>query len=325
MSTLTIGRRRVEAKQGPSRAGRRPSRRTPRRPVPAVRDIRAGEAEEWLSLASSALLVVALVCGWMLVHTLVFSGVSQARAQHLLYGEFRAQLSQAIAPTGALDFEGKPVQPGAPVALLTVPALHLQQVVVSGTASGDLMAGPGHLRNTPLPGEAGVSVVMGRASTYGAPFHDLSRLRHGDQITVQQAQGTVTYVVDGVRRAGDPIPAQPASGQGRLTLVSAEGSGPLAALAPRNAVYVDATTTQPLATGATPGAVPSSEQAMARDTSALPVLVLVLAALVGVVVGVSVLRRHFSGWLVWTFAAPVVIALSWATTDQVVRLLPNLM
>lgn len=312
----TLGRRRAL-----------PRRRSPRpeRPAPTVRDIRAGEAEESLALASSGLLVVAMVCGWILLQLLVLGGVSQTRAQHLLYGELRAQLSQATAPTGALDFEGKPVAPGAPVALLTIPALHLQQVVVSGTASGDLMAGPGHLRNTPLPGQAGVSVVMGRASTYGAPFRDLTRLAHGDRITVQQAQGQVTYVVDGVRRAGDPLPAPLAAGQGRLTLVSAEGSGPLAALSPREVVYVDATTTRPVPAGVTPSAVPDSERAMARDSSALPALVLVLAGLVGVVVGVSVLRRRFTGWLVWTFATPVVIALAWATTDQVVRLLPNLM
>jgi sortase A len=42
--------------------------------------------------------------------------------------------------------------------------------VVEGTASSDLLDGPGHLRSTVLPGQVGTSVVMGRAKTYGAPF-----------------------------------------------------------------------------------------------------------------------------------------------------------
>jgi sortase A len=326
MTVISVGRRRASVEEGAvvPRPRRAPGPR-PGRPAPVTRQIRAGDPAESLAVVSSGLTVVALVCGWMLLQMLVLGGVTESRAQHLLYGELRGQLSQATAPTGALDFEGKPVAPGAPVALLSIPALHLQQVVVSGTASGDLVAGPGHLRNTPLPGQAGTSVVMGRARTFGGPFRHLARLAAGDRITVQQAQGEVTYVVDGVRRAGDPLPAALSAGQGRLTLVSAEGSGAFSALSPRNALYVDATTTQPMPTGVTPAAAPASERAMARDSSALPALVLVLAGLVGVVLAVSVLQRRFSGLLVWTFATPVVIAFAWATTDQVVRLLPNLM
>lgn len=274
---------------------------------------------------SSACMVLALVCGWVLLQVLVLGGVSQDRSQELLYGQFRGQLAAATAPTGALDYQGKPVQPGAPVALLSIPSLDLQQVVVSGTASGDLLAGPGHLRNTPLPGQAGVSVVMGRQSTYGAPFRHLAELVPGAKIVVRNAQGEVTYQVKGVRRAGDPLPAAPTGSGGLLTLVTAEGHGALGALRAGSVLYVDAVTDQALPVGALAGAVPSSEQAMARDTAALPVLVLVLAGLVALVLAVSVAHRRFRGVLVWVFAAPAAIALAWSATDQVVRLLPNLM
>ena len=64
---------------------------------------------------------------------------------------------------------GRPSPVGEPVALLSIPRLGISQVVVEGTASGDTLAGPGHLRDTVLPGQVGTSVVYGRAATYGAP------------------------------------------------------------------------------------------------------------------------------------------------------------
>lgn len=298
----------------------------PAAPRQTVREIRAGDAEEVLSIASSAFAVIALVCCWVLLQLLVLGGLSEQRAQHLLYSDFRTQLAAATAPTGALDYRKKPVEPGAPVALLTIPAIDLSQVVVSGTAAGDLLHGPGHQRNTPLPGQQGISVVMGRAATYGAPFRHLADLRPGDPLTVRNAQGEVSYIVADVRRAGDPIPPAPTGTQGRLTLVTSEGAGFLGSLRPRNAVFVDAVAQKAEPTGVVPGGVlPPAEQAMARDTSAYPLLVLLLAGLVLLVLGVSAARRRFRAPLVWVVATPVAIALAWSTTDQVMRLLPNLM
>src|SRR5581483_708734 len=106
-------------------------------PAPPRQEIRPGGIGERLSLASSALGVLALVCGWVLLQLLVLGGLAHARDQHILYSRFRSELAQATAPTGELDYNGNPVQPGAPVALLTIPAIGLQQVVVDGTASGD--------------------------------------------------------------------------------------------------------------------------------------------------------------------------------------------
>lgn len=279
-----------------------------------------------MAIASTTAALIALVCVWALLQMLVLGTLAQQRDQHLRYAEFRSELAQATAPTGELDYRGRPIAPGSPVALLSIPRLGLQQVVVDGTASGALMAGPGHLRSTPMPGQAGVSVVMGRGSTYGAPFRRLATLSAGDRITVQNATGKVSYTVQDVRRAGDPIPPAPSGATaGRLTLVTAQGSGFIGAVRPGSAVYVDATTQQATPAGVVAAAVPSSEQVMGRDSGALPLLVLLLAVLAGLVLAVSVARRHVRAVLVWTCATPVAIALAWAVTDQVMRLLPNLM
>jgi sortase A len=294
-------------------------RRKPRtRPVGV--DVRPGEIEEVVSLASSVFTMIAIVSLWFVLQVVVLSGFSQARDQHLLYEDFRHQLAAATAPTGPV------VTPGSAVALITVPNLGLSQVVVEGTASGDLLAGPGHRRDTVLPGQRGISLVYGRASTYGAPFRHLSELTKGDQIVAQTAQGRTVFEVDGVRRAGDRLPAPPTGEQARLTLVSAEGSGALARLRPGDAIYVDATaaTGQPFPSGR-PTTTPSSERAMATDTAALPMLALALGLLAALALAITAARQRWSGALVWVIASPVAIALSWFTTDVVMRLLPNLM
>ena len=288
------------------------------------RAIRPGETEEALEVASSALTVIAIVCVWLVLQLLVLGGLSQLRSQHLLYREFRGQLAAATAPTGALDYNGVAVERGAPVSLLDIPALGVDQVVVQGTTARDLMAGPGHLPSTVLPGQVGTSVVMGRASAYGAPFHDLAALKASDTIVVQNAEAKVTYRVEGVRRAGDPVPSPLSGTQARLTLVSAAGDGALSALRPRDAIFVDAIAEKGTGAGYLAGASPA-DAVMARDTSVLPLLSLCLALLIALVLGVSAARRHVRTSLVWLVAAPVAIALAWVTTDQVVALLPNLM
>jgi sortase A len=168
-------------------------------------------------------------------------------------------------------------------------------------------------------------VVYGRATTYGGPFRDITELRPGDRIEVTGAQGTKAYTVSGVRQGGDPLPQPLAAGAGRLTLVSSQGSGRLGALTPDTVVYVDAETKKAFpAPPGRPVAVPDSEKAMAADPGALPLLGLCLALLLAVTLGVVAARQRWSTVLVWVVATPLVLALSWVSTDVVMRLLPNL-
>jgi sortase A len=297
-------------------AGERP--RPVAQPRPGtVRDPRGSDSA--LASVTSALTMVALVCLWVAAQLLFLGGLSEQRSQRLLYTELRTQLASATAPIG-------PVIPvGDPVALLTVPRLGIEQVVVEGTASGDLLAGPGHRRDTVLPGQEGTSVVYGRASTYGAPFRDVPELVTGDVVEVISAQGSLRFRVLGVRRAGDPLPQPAEAGHARLTLVTAEGDGSFAAITPDRVVYVDAEATEAFpAPPGRPAGSPASEQGMARDTGALPLLTLCLGGLLGATLGLLWARGRWPAPLVWVVGSPVVIALSWLTTDVVMRLLPNL-
>lgn len=273
-----------------------------------------------LSSASVTAVMCVLVAAWVALQMLFLSDISQARAQDRLYAEFRAEAAAATAPIGP------GTEPGAPVALLRVPSLGIEQVVVEGTASGDLLAGPGHLRSSVLPGQAGTSVVMGRGTTYGAPLADIGELLEGDRIQVVTGQGQITFKVLGVRRAGDVLPQPRPSDAARLVLVSGEGQGRLGALTSSEVVYVDAEAAEafPTPTGYAP-VVPEPEEPMGTEPGAVPLLALCLGALLAVTIGVIAARQRFHPALVWVISTPVVVAVAWATTDVVMRLLPNLL
>lgn len=271
-------------------------------------------------MVSTTALMLVLVGAWVLAQMLFLGGLSQQRDQARLYVEFREQLAAATAPIGPVTSLGDPV------ALLSIPSLGVEQVVVEGTASGDLLSGPGHQRNTVLPGQLGTSVVMGRAASYGGPFGDIATLQEGDVIDVVTAQGRQQFAVLGVRRAGEPLPQPRPGTAARMVLVSAVGRGQLAAVAPSEVVYVDAEAQKAFpAPPGLPTAIPDSEQAMATEPGALPLLALCLALLLAMTLGVIAARQRWSTALVWVIATPVVIAVAWVTTDVVMRLLPNLL
>jgi sortase A len=250
------------------------------------------------------------------------SGLQEQRSQHQLYASFRGLLdpSSEIAPS-----IGGRIAPGTPVALLNSPEAGLQSVVVvEGTSAGDLLEGPGHLPDSPLPGQPGESILAGRSTTAGAPFAGITHLFKGDVIAVTTGQGTFHFIVKDQRLAGDPLPAIPAGGA-ELTLVTSAGSGGLGRLEPNHLVYVDAIL-RGKAVAAPPGrpvAVPAAERVGQNDPSAWPFVVFwLLALLVGAGAVVWLWRRwgHRQTWLV---GAPVLLAILWGFSTEAIRLLPN--
>ncbi|GAA5184629.1 sortase [Rugosimonospora acidiphila] len=292
-----------------------PPRRRPRRAPPAIEIISTS-----ITLLSVALLGFALYLGFG-------ARLHHDRAQLVAYANFRSELALATAPTGQ-TVPGHPHQLlklGAPVAVLQIPKLGLKEVVFEGTTGAVLEDGPGHLRSTPLPGQAGTSYLMGRAATYGAPFRHLSQLLPGDTFTVTTGLGVNKYRVLDIRQPGLPQPLPPAPGASRLVLTTAYG-GPIV---PTDVLRVDADLTsevQPsprLVIGASQ--LSPAESAMAVDSGAWFPMVFIGEALVLAIGLVSWLRLSWGAWQAWAVAIPVVGFLGLATADQAARLLPNLM
>jgi len=86
--------------------------------------------------------------------------------------------------------------PGRAVAILVIPRIHLDMVVVEGTDTESLKKGPGHYTQTAYPWEDHGRVgIAGHRTTYGAPFWSLDRLRPGDPIILKTEYGIFRYVV----------------------------------------------------------------------------------------------------------------------------------
>ncbi|WP_406354981.1 sortase [Streptomyces sp. NBC_00658] len=292
-------------------------------PGPASRPPRAERVG--FAFAGAALcLLAALLLGFAANLTIV-GHLQHSRDQQTAYDELRRQLALGIAPVGQQTYDGKLLEPGAPVALLRIPALGLKEVVGESTTSGVLMSGPGHRRDTPLPGQAGTSVIMGRQWGYGSPFNDLHQLPRGTEIRVTTGQGTATYEVSAVRREGDPLPPALKEGEGRLTLITADG-GPYT---PSGLIRVDATLTsdvqpsppRPLATGW----IDESEQALGSESAAWLSVFLWSQALLLAALLTMAAHRAWGRWQTWIVGVPVLAALGLAVSGAAARLLPNLL
>ena len=100
----------------------------------------------------------------------------------------RQQQASAAAPA--------PVSAEDTLTRLSVPKINLESVVVEGTNHRALLLGPGHLEDTPAPGENGNAVISGHRDTF---FRHLNDLQAGDDVVVQRAGTTFHYRVTGKR------------------------------------------------------------------------------------------------------------------------------
>ncbi|MFG2118807.1 sortase [Streptomyces sp. NPDC048710] len=276
-------------------------------------------------LARGGLLSLAALLLGITAQLLLVSGIQQHSAQHAAFDELREQLALGTAPVSQTDQQGKLLAPGTPVALIDVPQLGLNQVVFEGTDSAVTTDGPGHRRDTPMPGQAGTSVLMGRAAAYGAPFGHLADLTAGNTFTVTTGQGKAEYQVIDVRRAGDPAPVPAAAGKGRLVLVTATGPR----FMPGGILRVDADLiSAPFQTPAAvirSGTLPDSEQPLARPSGVPWPLVLWLQALLLASVAAVWTWHRWGRHQTWIVFAPVVAVLGLQVATRTTELLPNLL
>jgi len=273
----------------------------------------------------TSLLILAVTALGFVAWVGMFSSLHYDKAQLNAYDTLRVELATGTAPNGP-TVPNKPAQPlpmGAPVAVLSIPAINLRTVILQGTTSSVLEDGPGHLRDTVMPGQAGVTVILGRQTAYGGPFGGLASLVPGDSIKVVTGQTVASYQVIDLRRAGDPLPPALASGAGRMILVTADG----APLEPSGILYVDAGQTsrpQPSPNVVLPALSPT-ENAMATDPQAWLPIVLWGQLLVLIAFALSWLWTAWGRWQTWVIAVPAVGFLVLSIADQATRLLPNLM
>ncbi|WP_405821151.1 sortase [Streptomyces sp. NBC_01390] len=298
---------------------------TPLAPAVSATRTRVASVTAVRHLARGGLLSLAALLLGVTAQLLLVSGIQQHSAQQAAFDALRDQLAQGTAPVAQVDQQGSLLAPGTPVALIDVPALGMSQVVLEGTDSAVLTDGPGHRRDTPMPGQAGTSVLLGRAAAYGGPFGRLADLAAGDRFTVVTGQGKAKYQVIGVRRAGDPAPEPLAAGKGRLVLVTATGPR----FMPNGVLRVDADLVS--APAETPAAVirsgtlPHAEEPLARPSGVPWPLVMWLQALLLVAVAAVWTWHRWGRHQTWIVFAPVVAVLGLQVATHATELLPNLL
>jgi LPXTG-site transpeptidase (sortase) family protein len=296
-------------------------RGTTRRPV----ERRAVGPRDWQWWVGVVCLTLAILLLSFVGHVTVFGWFQETQTQGQLYQTLRGTLANATTPLGELDLNKKVVADGTPVAYLKIPSISVTQVIVQGTTSEDLRDGPGHRRDTVMPGQSGTSVIFGRQSTYGGPFGNLASLVPGDRFTVTTGQGTSTFRVFGLRRPGDRVPVAPKADEGRVELVTADGPPLLG----NGTLYVDAELVGK--TKETPDAVfgllalNQGEGAMQTDQTQLLPFLFGLQWLAVATALCFWLFRKWGRWQTWIVGAPVLLVLAATTADAAVGLLPNLL
>lgn len=101
---------------------------------------------------------------------------------------------------------------------VSIPKINLDLIVVEGTSHKALRIGPGHLKNTPAPGELGNSVISAHRDTF---FRHIYELTKGDEIQVRRNGHIYTFQVTG-RKIVEPsdISILRNTPDARLTLVT---------------------------------------------------------------------------------------------------------
>jgi sortase A len=260
-----------------------------------------------------------------LLNLMLFSHLFHMSEQTRLRNEFRDQLAASIAPTAEVDFEKRVLPQGAPVAVIQIPQLGIDEVVSEGTDSATLRSGPGHRRDTVLPGQQGVSIIMGRASAYGGPFGSLQSLKAGTRFTVITGQGKQTFESLGIRYAGDLSLPPVASKESRLILATARGS----AYNPQGMVYYDAllvSEAQPRGIRVTnTSSLSSEDREFGFDLRFGWALVLTLQLLIALEIAAIWCWRNFGSRSTYLVFTPLLLFASILVVDQATRLLPNLL
>ena len=112
------------------------------------------------------------------------------RSQKNLESEWQRQAATVSVPGHAV------ISPDQMLTRLVIPKIEMDAIVVEGASRKQLSEGPGHMKDTAQPGEAGNAVITAHRDTF---FRHIYELNKGDQIQVRRSGRTFTYEVTGKR------------------------------------------------------------------------------------------------------------------------------
>ena len=176
-------------------------------PPPAKRRRRRGRI---LKITGLLLILAALGVGAFIWWNLWGTGFAARAAQN----ELRPDFEQRVGTLPPPEEERVAKVPGDAVAIIRIPEIEVDLVVVESTDTESLKKGPGHYTDTAYPWEdTGRVGIAGHRTTYGAPFWSLNELEPGDRIVLATEYGIFDYRVtrkaitppSGILPSGDSI------------------------------------------------------------------------------------------------------------------------
>lgn len=155
-----------------------------------------GAVRRW----AARLLVVAgvamLVCAALLVLDARLGQDAARRSLELVPRPPDRSLAHEAPDNTSLVITNPVVIRGSPIAELVIPRVGLSSVVLHGSDASTLRRGPGHLENTPLPGEAGNIAIAGHRDTF---FRRLRDVKVGDDVFLNTTRGQFHYAITSAR------------------------------------------------------------------------------------------------------------------------------
>jgi sortase A len=135
------------------------------------------------------------------------------REQRALHREWEAQQKIPAATESA-----SAVVKDDGLTRVSIPKINLDVIVVEGTNHKALRVGPGHLKQTPAPGDLGNSVISAHRDTF---FRHIYELAKGDEIQVRRSGRTYTFQVTGKKIVQpDDVSILNNTPDARLTLIT---------------------------------------------------------------------------------------------------------
>lgn len=136
-----------------------------------------------------ALPVVLVLVGIVLLIYVSSQYAAMYLGQRRLAQEWAAQQTKAKTTTSSPTSE-QPADDG--LVRLEIPKISLDSMIVEGTTRKSLLLGPGHIENTPEPGQSGNAVISGHRDTFFRHIHELEK---GDVVLVRRGGQTYRYEV----------------------------------------------------------------------------------------------------------------------------------
>jgi sortase A len=163
-------------------------------------------------LTRRAISMVLVIVGLGLLGYVASEYWGMYRSQQKLEAEWERQAATVSTP-GRAD-----ISPDQMLTRVIIPKIGMDAIVVEGASRKELSEGPGHMKQTAMPGEIGNAVITAHRDTF---FRHIYELIKGDQIMVRRNGRVFTYEVTSKRIVmPDDVSVIKPTSDAQLTLIT---------------------------------------------------------------------------------------------------------